>query len=82
MTDGLTLGHHHRPHGRDGGAVVVDIHHLDSDDGGATEGRAPPVCGLNHQPAAGRNGVSSGCYGSGYTKIIMTQNVAKYEQCI
>ena len=78
MTYALTLGNHDRRHGRDGGAVVVDIHHLDPDNGGAAEGRAPPVCSLNHQPAAGRRVLSS-FIRPGDTKIIMTQNVAKYK---
>ena len=45
----LTLCHNYRLHGGDGGAVVIDVHHLDPDGDGAAERRVPPVCGPQDQ---------------------------------
>lgn len=47
---GVTLCYKHRLHGGDGRAVVIDVHHLDSDSGSAAEWRGPPVCCLKNQP--------------------------------
>ena len=46
----LTLCYNHGLHGGDGWAVVIDVHHLDPDGGGADERRVPPVCCLQNQP--------------------------------
>lgn len=46
----LTLSDDCRIHGWDDGAVVVDVHHLDPNGGGAAEGRSSFVWSLQNQP--------------------------------
>ena len=57
MRVGLTLCYNHRLHEGDGRAVVIDIHHLDPDGGGAAERRVPPVCCLQNQPVRRSQGI-------------------------